>query len=119
MSSRYQISDLEAYYDEIFEAVIRTGRAKELIIAFAELIRRLTVDQLHVIGDIFDRGPYPDKIMNDLMHMPSIDIQWGNHDVLWMGAACGQMSCVATVLRICARYGNLDILEDHYHVQIF
>lgn len=118
MSSRYQISDLEAYYDEIFEAVIRTGRAQELIIAFAELIRRLTVDQLHVIGDIFDRGPYPDKIMNDLMNMHSIDIQWGNHDVLWMGAACGQLSCVATVLRICARYGNLDILEDGYGINV-
>ncbi|MGN0169617.1 MAG: fructose-1,6-bisphosphatase [Lachnospiraceae bacterium] len=118
LSNRSQISDLEAYYSAIFATVIRTGRAQELIIAFADLIRRLTVDQLHVVGDIFDRGPYPDKIMDDLMMTHDVDIQWGNHDVLWMGAACGQLSCVATVLRICARYGNLDILEDGYGINV-
>ncbi len=118
LSNRSEISDLEAYYTEIFAAVIRTGRARELIIAYADLIRRLTVDQLHVIGDIFDRGPYPDKIVDDLMKLNDMDIQWGNHDVLWMGAACGQLSCVATVLRICARYGNLDILEDGYGINV-
>lgn len=118
LSSRSQYSDQEAYFTEIFDAVIRTGRAQELIIAYADLIRRLTVDQLHVIGDIYDRGPFPHLILDDLMESHDIDIQWGNHDVLWMGAACGQLSCVATVLRICARYGNLDILEDGYGITV-
>ncbi|MCR4955499.1 MAG: fructose-1,6-bisphosphatase [Lachnospiraceae bacterium] len=118
LSNRSEISDLEGYYDAIFDQVIHTGRAQELIVAFSDLIRRLTVDHLHVIGDIFDRGPYPDKIMDDLMNLHSIDIQWGNHDVLWMGAACGHMVSVATVLRICARYGNLDILEDGYGINV-
>lgn len=118
MSNRSEISDLEAYYREIFNTVISVGKAEKLIIAFCNLIRRLTVDHLHVIGDIFDRGPYPHLVMDDLMNHHSIDIQWGNHDVLWMGAACGQMACIATVLRICARYGNLDILEDGYGINV-
>ncbi|MGI6019877.1 MAG: fructose-1,6-bisphosphatase [Lachnospiraceae bacterium] len=118
MNDRAELSDHEAYYQEIFAAVIKTGRAEELIIEFCKLIRRLTVDHIHIVGDIFDRGPLPHKIMDDLMNAHSIDFEWGNHDILWMGAACGQLSCIATVIRICARYGHLEILEDGYGINI-
>lgn len=84
----------------------------------AELIQRLVVDHLHIIGDIFDRGPLPHRIMDCLMDYHSLDIQWGNHDVLWMGAAAGQQACIATVIRLCLRYGNLDILEDGYGINM-
>ena len=82
----------EAYYNEIIHSVIRTGRAAELVVAFCNLIRRLVVDHLHVVGDIFDRGPYPNLIMDTLMSHHSVDIQWGNHDISWMGAAAGNQA---------------------------
>ena len=84
----------------------------------AELIQRMVIDHLHIIGDIFDRGPGPHRILDALMNYHSLDIQWGNHDVLWMGAAAGHPACVATVIRICLRYGNLDILEDGYGINL-
>ncbi len=87
LTGRPDVSDQEAYYNEIINSVIRTGRAGELVVAFCNLIRRLVVDHLHVVGDIYDRGPYPNLIMDTLMKHHSVDIQWGNHDVLWMGAA--------------------------------
>lgn len=118
LSDRKKLSDQEGYYAEVVETVIRVGKAQDLIIATCNLIRRLVVDRLHIVGDIYDRGPYPHLIMEDLMHHHSIDIQWGNHDVLWMGAALGQESCLATILRISARYGNLDILEDGYGINV-
>ncbi len=90
LTGRPDVSDQEAYYNEIINSVIRTGRASELVVAFCNLIRRLIVDHLHVVGDIYDRGPYPNLIMDTLMEHHSVDIQWGNHDVLWMGAAAGQ-----------------------------
>ena len=86
--------------------------------ALSELIQRLTVDHLHIVGDIYDRGPGPHIIMDKLMGYHSMDIQWGNHDVLWMGAAAGQQGCVANVVRICARYANLEILEDGYGINL-
>ena len=76
------------------------------------------VDHLHIVGDIYDRGPGPHIIMDKLMGYHSMDIQWGNHDVLWMGAAAGQQGCVANVVRICARYANLEILEDGYGINL-
>ncbi|MEF9840478.1 MAG: fructose-1,6-bisphosphatase, partial [Lachnospiraceae bacterium] len=88
------------------------------IIALCELIQRLVVDHLHIVGDIYDRGPGPHLIMDKLMSYHSVDIQWGNHDVLWMGAAAGQKACIANVIRICARYGNLDILEEAYGINL-
>ncbi|MDD3139321.1 MAG: fructose-1,6-bisphosphatase, partial [Lachnospiraceae bacterium] len=88
------------------------------IIAMSELIQRLVIDHLHIVGDIYDRGPGPDDIMDKLMTYHSVDIQWGNHDVLWMGAAAGQKACIANVIRICARYGNLDILEEAYGINL-
>ncbi len=108
----------EHYYEGILEAIIRTGRATECINAFAHTIQRLVVNHLHIVGDIYDRGPGPHIIMDTLMNYHSVDIQWGNHDVVWMGAACGNLACIATVLRLSARYGNLDILEDGYGINL-
>ena len=98
--------------------IIRIGRAEEFIVAISSLIQRLVVDHLHIVGDIYDRGPGPHIIMDKLMDYHSVDIQWGNHDVVWMGAAAGQRACIANVIRICARYGNLDILEDGYGINL-
>ena len=112
------VTDKESYYNEIVNTIIRIRRAEEFIVALSRLIQRLTVDHLHIVGDIYDRGPGPHIIMDKLMKYHSIDIQWGNHDVLWMGAAAGQRGCIANVLRICARYGNLDILEDGYGINL-
>ena len=118
MTGRPDVADQEAYYNEIINSVIHTGRASQLIADFCYLIRRFTVDHLHVVGDIFDRGPYPHLIMDDLMKHHSVDIQWGNHDILWMGAAAGSVACMCNMLRISARYGNLSILEDAYGINM-
>lgn len=118
ITEKSEINDKESYYNSIVSTIIRIGRAEEFIIALSELIQRLTVDHLHIVGDIYDRGPGPHIIMDKLMAYHSVDIQWGNHDVLWMGAAAGQRGCIANVIRICARYGNLDILEDGYGINL-
>ncbi len=118
LTGRPDVSDQEAYYNEIINSVIHTGRAGELVVAFCNLIRRLVVDHLHVVGDIYDRGPYPNLIMDTLMKHHSVDIQWGNHDVLWMGAAAGNPACIANVIRISAKYGNLNTLEDGYGINL-
>lgn len=112
------MTNKEDYYDKIIGTVISLKRGKELITAFAYLIQRLVVDHLHVVGDIYDRGPYPDKIIDTLMNDQELDIQWGNHDVLWMGAASGSAACMANVIRICARYDNLEIIEDAYGISL-
>lgn len=118
ITEKVEVSDKESYYSAIVNTMIRIGRAEKFIVALSELVQRLTVDQLHIVGDIYDRGPGPHIIMDKLMEHHSIDIQWGNHDVLWMGAAAGQPGCIANVIRICARYGNLDILEDAYGINL-
>ncbi len=118
LTGRQDISEQEDYYFEIIHSVIRTGRAPELVVALCDLIRDLVVDHLHVVGDIFDRGPYPHLVMDDLMHHHSVDIQWGNHDVSWMGAAAGNEALICTVLRISARYGNLSTLEEGYGINL-
>ena len=118
ITEKPEVLDKEAYYEAIIQTILEIGSAENFIIAVAELIQRLVVDHLHIIGDIFDRGPEPYKIMDCLMNYHSLDIQWGNHDVLWMGAAAGQMGCIANAIRICARYGNLDILEDGYGIKL-
>ena len=112
------MTDKGSYYNSIISTIIRIGRAEEFIVALCELIQRLVVDHLHIVGDIYDRGPGPNLIMDKLMEYHSVDIQWGNHDILWMGAATGQKCCIANVIRICARYGNLDILEDGYGINL-
>jgi fructose-1,6-bisphosphatase-3 len=106
------------YYERIISTIIEIDRAKEFIIALSKLIQRLVVDRLHILGDIYDRGPRPDIIVDTLMDYHSVDIQWGNHDILWMGAAAGEKICLANALRISARYANLDIVEDIYGINL-
>ena len=118
ITEKPELTDKESYYSSIISTIIRLGRAEKCITAFSRVIQRLTVDHLHILGDIYDRGPGPHIIMDKLMDYHSVDIQWGNHDVLWMGAAAGQRACIANVIRICARYGNLDILEDGYGINL-
>lgn len=110
--------DKASYYHQILSKIISLGQAEVYIVQLSQLIQRLVVDHLHVVGDIYDRGPFPDKIMDTLMTQHSIDIQWGNHDMIWIGAMSGSGVCLANVIRICARYGNLDILEDTYGVDL-
>lgn len=110
--------DKENYYQQIIESIIDLGQADEFIIAISHLIKRMAIDHLHIIGDVYDRGPGSAIIMDKLMHFHSLDIQWGNHDILWMGAACGNECCIANVVRICSRYDNLSTLEDGYGINI-
>ena len=110
--------DKKEYYDAIVDAVIRTGQVENLIDAMCMTIKRLSIDHLHLVGDIYDRGPAPHLIMDTLMRFHSLDIQWGNHDIVWMGASLGQRGCIAHVVRNCARYGNLSVLEDVYGINI-
>lgn len=110
--------DKQKYYDRIITTIIDVGRANEFIIALSKLIQRLVIDRLHIIGDIYDRGPRPDIIMDTLINYHSVDIQWGNHDMLWMGAAAGCRASIANVLRISAKYSNLDIIEDVYGINL-
>ena len=106
------------YYSEIIKSLVEYGRADLFIIELSEVIKKCTIDHLHIIGDIFDRGPYPHKVMDTLMAQNSLDIQWGNHDILWMGAAAGCRACVATAIRIALRYSNIDSIEDGYGISL-
>jgi fructose-1,6-bisphosphatase-3 len=108
----------EAYFSAIIKTIIDIDRARDFVIALSQLIQRLAVDRLHIVGDIFDRGPSAEKVMDELMMHHSVDIQWGNHDVVWMGAAAGSLAYIAIVLRISARYDNLDTIEDGYGINI-
>jgi fructose-1,6-bisphosphatase-3 len=108
----------QEYYNEIISSIIDTGRAKEFIIAISKLIQRLAVDRLHILGDIYDRGPGAHIILDALINYHSVDIQWGNHDILWMGAAAGSEVCIANVVRISARYANLDTIEEGYGINM-
>ena len=107
-----------AYIDVIIKTIISTRRADNFIIAMCNLIQRLTIDSLHIVGDIYDRGPGAHIIMDTLCNYHNFDIQWGNHDILWMGAASGNDSCIANVIRISMRYGNLSTLEDGYGINL-
>lgn len=118
ITEKADLTDKESYYNEIVNTIIQIDRAGEFIIAISKLIQQLTVDHLHIIGDIYDRGPGPHIIMDRLLRYHSVDIQWGNHDIVWMGAAAGQKACIANVIRVCARYANLDILEDGYGINL-
>lgn len=110
--------DKEKYYKEIIKTIIELEQADSFIIAISDLIKQMAIDHLHIIGDIYDRGRHPDLVMEKLMNFHSLDIQWGNHDILWMGAGCGNKANIATVVRICARYNNIGILEDSYGINI-
>ena len=110
--------DKQEYYKRIITTIIDIGRADEFIIALSKLIQRLVIDRLHIVGDIFDRGPRPDIIMDTLIDYHSVDIQWGNHDMLWMAAAAGCKACIANVLRISLKYSNVDVIEDMYGINL-
>ncbi len=118
ITEKEELEDKERYYDEIVNTIIRIGSAERCIIALGHLIQRLVVDHLHIVGDIFDRGDGADKIMDTLEHYHSFDIQWGNHDILWMGAAAGNPACITNVIRIASRYGNLGTIEDGYGINL-
>lgn len=107
-----------AYINVIIDTIIDTGRADDFIIAISNVIQRLAIDQLHILGDVYDRGPGAHKIMDLLENYHHWDITWGNHDILWMGAAAGNNSCICTVIRLSLRYANLITLEDGYGINL-
>ncbi|MFK8794558.1 fructose-1,6-bisphosphatase [Planococcus plakortidis] len=113
-----EFTNKKDYYAKMLEQIISLGQVDKLIVGLAYTMQRLTVDHLHVVGDIYDRGPDPHKIMDTLIDYHSLDIQWGNHDVLWIGAYSGSKVCLANIIRICARYNNLDIIEDVYGINL-
>lgn len=108
----------QAYFNRIVETIILTGQADSFIIALCNVIQRLSIDQLHILGDIYDRGVGAHIIMDTLCDYGNFDIQWGNHDALWMGAAAGNDACIANVLRLSLRYGNMATLEDGYGINL-
>lgn len=108
----------DLYYTRIVETIITTGQAQEFIIAICNVIQRLSIDRLHILGDIYDRGPGAHIILDTLLNYREYDIQWGNHDALWMGAAAGNDCCIANVLRISLRYDNMATLEDGYGINL-
>ena len=108
----------ELYYNQIIDSIIDLNRADDFIVAISDLIKRMAIDHLHIVGDIYDRGPGAPIIMDKLMNFHSLDIEWGNHDILWMGAASGNEACIANVIRICSRYDNLATLEEGYGINI-
>lgn len=110
--------DKAAYVNGIVETIISTGRADDFIIAIANVIHRLSIDSLHILGDVYDRGPGAHIIMDTMRHYHSWDIQWGNHDILWMGAAAGNDACVCNVIRLSLRYANLTTLEEGYGINL-
>jgi fructose-1,6-bisphosphatase-3 len=110
--------DRERYYQSLIESIIDVGQAQELTVILARLIQNLAITHLHIIGDIYDRGPGAHIILDRLMEVPSLDIQWGNHDIVWMGAAAGSQACIANVIRIALRYNNLETLENGYGINL-
>ena len=108
----------QLYHARIIETIIETGSAEDFIHSLADLIKRMAVDRLHVVGDLFDRGPHADRIIDRLMRYHSVDFQWGNHDIVWMGAAAGSPVCVAAVVRTQIHYGTLAVLESGYGVSL-
>ncbi len=114
----YNNIDRKQYYNGILESIIELNRADDFIVELSKVIRRLAVDHLHIVGDIYDRGPAPHLVMDELMNHHSLDIQWGNHDILWAGAAAGSTACIYNVLRICMKYNNLESVEDGYGINL-
>ncbi len=112
------LMDKEAYFQAIIQTIIDLKSADDFIVTISNFIHDLAIDHLHIVGDIFDRGPSADKVMDEIMRHKSVDIQWGNHDMIWMGAASGSLAYIAIVLRISARYGNLNTIENSYGINI-
>lgn len=118
LNEKEEVHDKEEYYNSIISAIINTKRAKDFIIAFCKLIQKLAVDKIHILGDIFDRGPGAHIILDTLLNYDNIDFQWGNHDICWIGASSGSPVCIASVIRISAKYGNFDTLENGYGINL-
>lgn len=118
LSEKEEVQDKEAYYNGIISAIISTKRAKHFVIAFCNVIRRLAVERIHILGDLYDRGPGAHVILDTLAGYSNVDFVWGNHDVCWMGAACGSLACIASVVRISVKYGNFNTLESGYGINL-
>ena len=118
ITEKAEVQDKEAYYNAIISTIIRVGKANDFIIALSLLIQRLVVDHLHIVGDIYDRGPGPFHIMERLCSYHSVDVQWGNHDMVWMAAASGHLASIAAVIRLCAKYGNMSVIENDYAINL-
>ncbi len=118
LQERENIADKAEYYQSLVETLIATDSTDSVMIALAEAIQRLAIARLHVLGDIYDRGPAADQIMDTLLHHHSVDLLWGNHDMLWMGAAAGSEACIANVIRIGLRYNNTATLEQGYGISL-
>ena len=118
LHAHFEDHDKDLYYGQIVGSIIENGRAERFITRLCELIKRLAVDKLHIVGDLFDRGPRPDIILDLLLRHHSVDIQWGNHDVVWMGAAAGSPICCATVLKTTLAYHNHGMIEDSYGINL-
>jgi fructose-1,6-bisphosphatase-3 len=114
----YSENDKQNYYENIISTIIRLSRADAFLIALSNVIKRLVVDRLHIVGDIFDRGPHADVILERLLSHHAVDVQWGNHDILWMGAAAGGEACIANVLNISTKYDNIDFVENAYGINL-
>ena len=110
--------DKDAYVQRIVETIVHIGQARNFIIAICNVIHKLSIDRLHILGDIFDRGPGAHIIMDYLLTRENFDLQWGNHDALWMGAAAGQDACIAIVLRLSLRFANMATLEEGYGINL-
>ena len=106
------------YHEEIVRSIAQIGAGEDFICTMASLVKRLAVDRIHVVGDIFDRGPRADRILDELMAYGRVDVQWGNHDIAWMGAAAGSEVCMAQVVRTCVHYDTLDVLESSYGISL-
>lgn len=118
ITEKKEVLNKAAYYEEIINTIIEIGYADKFIEEMANLIQRLVIDHLHIIGDIYDRGSGSHLVMDRLMNYHSLDIQWGNHDVLWMGASAGQTACIANIIRTSILYDNLPILENGYGISM-
>ncbi len=118
LHTNYDEKDKQSYYENIISTIIHIDRADAFITALAGVIKRLVVDRLHIVGDIFDRGPHADIILDRLMCHHAVDIQWGNHDILWMGAAAGSEACIANVLGVSTKYNNIEFLENAYGINL-
>jgi len=118
LHAHFEDHDKELYYGSIVDSIVDVGRADDFILALAQLIQRMAVFRLHIVGDIFDRGARPDVILDKLMRHHAVDIQWGNHDVEWMGAAAGSEACAASVVHVTLSYNNLETLEDGYGISL-
>lgn len=118
ITEKQEVQNKEAYFESIINTIVELRQAERFIVALSDVIKRLVIDHLHILGDIYDRGPAPHKILDELCDYHSVDVQWGNHDIVWMGASKGHLACIAAVIRSSIRYGNLELLEEGYGINM-